>query len=356
VLTIGALASAVGAIIALAPKSPPPPPPPPSVLEARFGSVTAYPDVSLNQFDARAGEGEGSPQPAKTGEVPYSLLADVLNTPRTLTTTSTETTTPPVGSSGEATQTTTNAPASTTSNIPTSSTQSTTSTSAALRYVSGARIENGTGAPARKVTAVLNDLSKPSGGGGERGEEPTSSEPPTGTSTSRTDGATTTTSAAPAPPRVGMAPSAEIELPESCSSSCGATQEIDLALTYNPDPAKAADAVAELFTDSRADIIHHKLYPVGVVVSYTVALDGFAHDKALLKWSLWSQGEDEALPRRWWRNVTVAQITPTVNRESISGEFWVPIPPARGDYTVHLVLDDDKGIAHAHTEASPPIH
>ncbi len=131
---------------------------------------------------------------------------------------------------------------------------------------------------------------------------------------------------------------------------------VDKELTYDASPVKAAQAVAAIFANSRAEVAGHHLYPLGARISYTVKLDGFAGSEAALKWSLWSTAGRQPLPRNWWRDVTAALIKPSVNHESISGTFWVPMPPRHGDYVVQVTLTDRNGLAHAGGESTPPIH
>jgi hypothetical protein len=128
-------------------------------------------------------------------------------------------------------------------------------------------------------------------------------------------------------------------LPARCRSrTCGATQEIEQALTYDPNPVRAAEAVAAIFNDSRAEVVDRNLYPLGAEVTYNVTLKGFAHSTATLAWSLVGKADKRSLTRPWWRDIIVAHVTPTVDEESLDGSFWVPMPPEHGDYLVKLYL------------------
>ena len=292
-----------------------------------------------------------------------------------MTTTVTHSTTPPaqgLPSIGRArtSKTTTNQGSDTSHNTSTgtiSSTQSGTpslqqdSAAAAAaatspRYVPGARIESGSETSSTRIAEVLHDLptSNPPTGGGGASEEGKENDEQAQTGTTQ---APTTSTESPTPTE-SPSPNAEIVLSEDCGSApCGYIQELRHESALHPDDAaQAADAMAKLFTDSRAKIVDHKLYPIGVAVSFTLKLDGWAHRRATLKWSLWSEGDgQEELPKSWWRDVRIARITPTTNRETLFGEFWVPIPRGHGDYAVHLTLDDAKGVAHAGGKSSP-IH
>jgi hypothetical protein len=382
-------------------------------LDANFSAVTAYPEVSLEQYDARTtAEGTITGAPVKTGMVAYRLAADTTRSPSTVKeatqSTPTDTTTSPRAPSNNVTRAIETTPPSITTTITTTTTPTTTTAPTvkspiiphlpvvhppqkrgkrpgakittttpdvpfptqrqvppktavssppkrAFRHVPGALVTNGTGASQSTVNAVLDALSNP----GAETEVPSSSNDKEST--------TTSTTPAPSPPRPGHSGSRSpspgaigeprhVILPASCSSLCGATQEIDKALTYDPNPTRAAKAVAAIFNDSRGEVVGRRLYPIGAMVSYTINLDGFAHRKATLEWSLFATGGRRPPPKPWWRDVVVAHIEPIVNHESLAGTFWVPVPPERGDYVVHLVLLDTNGVPHATSDSTPDFH
>jgi|GEM_PF-1838558 hypothetical protein len=228
--------------------------------------------------------------------------------------------------------------------------------------VTGAVVSEGAGVPHRSVAAVAALLTG-------RPAEPVSGATPAPEAQATTPGTGPATSAAPtesaapqpaAPAHLrraagGRAP--QLVLPAGClSRTCGATQEIEQALTYDPNPAKAAEAVAAIFNDSRAEIVGRNLYPLGAEVTYNVTLKGFAHSTATLGWSLVGKADKRPLARPWWRNIIVAHVTPTVEEESLDGSFWVPMPPEHGDYLVKLYLLDSGGVPHAISYSSPAFH
>jgi hypothetical protein len=410
---VGTITGAIAGVLALLPKSP-------EALSASFSGVTAYPEISLEQYDARERSTiVATSHTASTGVIAYSLAADT-------TSLSTGTSRTEVNQAGEPTSTTGTSSTSTTSTASTVETQSTaTSTPTdttppstpvstepakppakraeppvkrkwkpvviaplkgpvrpggrikrrspsapypqeepipskatvtaspppqSLHPVEGAVLSEGAGVSKGEVSQVLGLLEHtPTGvaeagsnpGEVQSGTEPTSAPPPAEKSTSSpTSGA-----------------SAHIVLSSRCHSTvCGATQEIERALTYDPNPVKAAQAVAAVFNDSRAEVVGKRLYPIGAMVTYNVSLQGFAGREATLEWSLIGKANRRPLPRPWWRNIVVAHIKPAVNNESLDGTFWVPIPPEHGDYLVHLVLLDDNGVAHASSDSAPAFH
>jgi len=406
---VGTITGAIAGVLALLPK-------PREALVASFSGVTAYPEISLEQYDARERSTiVATSHTASTGVIAYSLAADT-------TSLSTSTSHAEANQAAEPTSTTGTTSANTTSTPSTTETQSTTSPSTpthttpttepveplpkppeplpkrkwkpvviaplkgpvrpggrikrrspsapypqeepipskaataaspppqSLHPVEGAVLSEGAGVSRGKVSQVLGLLEHtPTGvaeagsnpGDVQSGTEPTSAPLPTEKSTSSpTSGA-----------------SAHVVLSSRCHSTvCGATQEIERALTYDPNPVKAAQAVAAVFDDSRAEVVGKRLYPIGAMVTYNVSLQGFAGREATLEWSLIGKANRRPLPRPWWRNIVVAHIKPAVNNESLDGTFWVPIPPEHGDYLVHLVLLDDNGVAHASSDSAPAFH
>jgi hypothetical protein len=151
--------------------------------------------------------------------------------------------------------------------------------------------------------------------------------------------------------------SATVAVPDACNSPpCAMTPMIDSALTYDSDPVKAAHAVAAAFADSRGRVVEGKLYPSGVAVSYTIDLAGFADREAILEWSLWSQSDGRPLPKSWLRNVIAKEVKPKADDESFSSQFWIPSPPSRGDYVVHLAVYDSDHVERGEVETAPPFH
>jgi hypothetical protein len=352
VLTIGALAGAVGAVIALLPKHEPAP----STLKASFSRVTAYPNVDLEEYEERYasravgkidGPGAHSP-PVLT--VPYRLVdatdaraaarptassdpASVSESPSAPEGV-TETTSP--DTSTEATET----PESTTSTQTTETTEDSTTTeetsapaeappaSAPFKEIDGVLARDGNGTDPAEEQAVVGALSEV-----ELPAENVAGGLPPGSE------------------------SADVAVPDACNSPpCAMTPMIANALTYDPDTVKAARAVAAAFGDSRGRVTDNKLYPIGVAVNYTIELAGFKDREAILEWSLWSKSEGKPLPKRWLRNVIAEEIKPKAEDESFSSQFWIPTPHSRGDYVVHLTVYDSDHVEHGEAETEPPFH
>jgi hypothetical protein len=416
---VGVITGAIAGVLALLPKSP-------EALSAHFEGVTATPEVSLEQYDARAAPSiVGAARTASAALSPYRLAAETTTlgttagegqeTGQTATTTTTSTGTTSTSHPVEPTGTQTGTPSTT----PTSTTGPQTTTtkqarrigghprgrrvthkgakrrggeialgSASAPYpqeqqapsprqaaaappaqaphvVSGALVSEGAGVPRGSVAAVAALLAaRPAERAGgalparEAQSQATTTESGPATSLAPTASAAPTQPAAPAHSRTAArARAPHVVLPARCRSrTCGATQEIEQALTYDPNPVRAAEAVAAIFNDSRAEIVGRNLYPLGAEVTYNVTLKGFAHSTATLAWSLVGKADKRPLARPWWRDIIVAHVTPTVDEESLDGSFWVPMPPEHGDYLVKLYLLDSGGVPHAISYSSPAFH
>jgi hypothetical protein len=130
-------------------------------------------------------------------------------------------------------------------------------------------------------------------------------------------------------------------VPSQCGAGCALRPTIDKAIAdYSSNLAEAAKEIANAFTDSRVQIYEHKPQPVGVTVNYAINLIGFAGQRVILEWTLCSKPANRPLPKPWWRNVIVKQIVPTNEKIKTSGNFWAPVPPARGNYYFRLRVFD----------------
>jgi hypothetical protein len=366
---LGTITGAIAGVIALLPKSP-------ETLAASVEALSARPEVSLEEYDVRAGSPIDGTAHASTGvrTISYRLAADTATSLTTTTAAQPEAQHAAEGlaggerarkpsrpSSQSSHGTSTNRPEATTPAGGESKETSTGDTSLRAKRTGGKLTLEPLGGSYPKEVPEAS----PGGRDADRHEAPAaeSQRKVEGAVVSEGEGkkavAITTVAGLVASGKAGEAPvpeaaAARIVLPRSCQTgSCGATQEIERALTYDPNPVKAAQAVAAVFKNSRSEIVGKRLYPLGAMVSYMVSLQGFAHKRATLQWSLTGGARKHPLPRPWWHDVVAAQIEPTVNDETISGSFWVPMPPARGSYEVHLSVLDDRGIQHGERDTAP---
>jgi hypothetical protein len=145
---------------------------------------------------------------------------------------------------------------------------------------------------------------------------------------------------------------AGIKAPSDCDASCPLRPTVESAIAdTSSNLEEAAKEVAAVFHSSRVQVFEHKSQPVGVTVDYVVDFVGYAGKRTILEWTLCSKLTERPLPREWWRNVIVKQIEPTSEKAKITGSFWAPIPPRRGDYYFRLrVFHGGSEVAHRKTE------
>ncbi len=408
---VGVVTGAVAGVLALLPK----PKPKPDVHVASFAGVMATPEVSLEQYDVRASSTVvGGTRTASVGHtlqiggVSYRLAADTTtpatgpegeagNTGTTGTTpaattntgeepavepTVTHTTTTPATTPAKSTPATQPTPpprapggrvpghrptprrvvkrrgariTQSSPAVPYPQEQSeqaqqavTTPPAQPLHPVAGALVSEGAGVSHESVATVASLLSAK----GAEAPEPVAGTSPGGEAATSTP-TTPTTGAEPS----ASEPARHVVLPGRCGAgTCGATQEIEKALTYDPNPVKAAQAVSAIFNDSRAEVVGRNLYPLGAEVSFNVSLKGYAGEDLTVAWTLVGRADKRALARPWWRDIVVAHVKSTVDEESLPGSFWVPMPPERGDYLVKVVLLDPGGNALAVAYSAPAFH
>jgi hypothetical protein len=148
---------------------------------------------------------------------------------------------------------------------------------------------------------------------------------------------------------------AKLTLPPECeSSTCPATRSLyEHALAYYPNPVAAAKEVARAFAHSRGEVIDHRFHPIGATVLYTVDLVGFAHQEALLVWSLWARGATAPLRKSWLQHVIASEVEPQREDQTVPGRFWVPVPAQPGEYEVHLAVYTSNDVERGEMETEP---
>jgi hypothetical protein len=110
----------------------------------------------------------------------------------------------------------------------------------------------------------------------------------------------------------------------------------------NVDPPKVAGQLAKLLAASRMQLIARGKIPIGVTVNYNISLTGFRGRRVTVRWSLYSVPGGNPVPASWLRNQPVHWLQGEANKDSASDSFWVPLPKIRGPFYVRVgVYDDD---------------
>lgn len=86
-----------------------------------------------------------------------------------------------------------------------------------------------------------------------------------------------------------------------------------------------------------------RLSPLGVVVNFSAQIDGYRGKRAVVRWSLFDARERTRMPQAWLRNRPALRLVPEAGSDRGSPAVWVPLPRERGPYFVRLELFDDRG-------------
>ncbi|HET7855958.1 MAG TPA: hypothetical protein VFL41_05825 [Gaiellaceae bacterium] len=82
--------------------------------------------------------------------------------------------------------------------------------------------------------------------------------------------------------------------------------------------------------------------PVGVTVNFNVSLTGFRGRKVAVRWSLY--GVDGApVPRGWLRSQPALWLIGEAEKDTASDDFWVPLPKGEGRFYVRVAVVDEDG-------------
>jgi hypothetical protein len=103
-------------------------------------------------------------------------------------------------------------------------------------------------------------------------------------------------------------------------------------------PAVAAKTLAARFDAGRSAPLHGKRDPVGALVTVNMDLQGLRGQHLLLFWRLFPADGTRPLPHGWWKTTVAYRLTPGTDHDSASLDMWVPVPKAKGPYTINLIM------------------
>jgi hypothetical protein len=67
-------------------------------------------------------------------------------------------------------------------------------------------------------------------------------------------------------------------------------------------------------------------------------LQGLRGQHLLLFWRLFPADGTRPLPHGWWKTTVAYRLTPGTDHDSASLDMWVPVPKAKGPYTINLIM------------------
>jgi hypothetical protein len=143
-----------------------------------------------------------------------------------------------------------------------------------------------------------------------------------------------------------------IELGEACIAGlhkpdCGlSSQAVYLQLVNadgspaNVNQAAVADKLVELFTEVKVTSGE----PVGAVVNYKIFLTGFRGKTVEVRWGLHRPG-GAPLPHNWLKNQRAQLLEGEADKDSATFDFWIPLPKGPGPFFVRLTVRDLNGVS-----------
>jgi hypothetical protein len=310
ILTLGALASAISAVLGLVRAEP-------DLERAVIASVDLIPAVSLSEYERRAGSGPRSlGQGSDLALVAHAVQPFAAHAPAGLTVDS-------------PTDTPAETPAESPDPEPT-----------------GPETDGPTESPASPSESLSQSPSE------SPGESPTESpsETPTGLLTEPPEAfASAKFRYEDVVRKVGeIAP--RFDLPSDPGGD-GVRQLFSLMVTDVDDegepapPAEVARRLVRVLGETRTiPTPQGKLDPLGVVVTANVQLEGLRGRELGVFWEVWSRDGGTQLYDRWLDQVPVSRITAQKDTDAGSLRFWVPMPKEPGDYVIDVIVREGEAI------------
>jgi hypothetical protein len=334
VITAGALATAIGGIVALWPD----PPSPVEELRAEISSVTVDAPVTLDEYQARreaeSDAGEKSSAPAPRRPAPRASLAAVTlprspveTAPGVAPTRSPSITTPPATTAPITTAPITTAPATTappTTTPPAATTTPAPPTTAPPVMTTPTTTDPEDDDEGLVVKVRLGDQARTRMHEGVRQalESP---------GVDQTD--------------IGDACSTDLTDPDCGLSSLGVSLRLvgkDGTSAPDPDPL-LAEQLTKILTGIRTESLPSgQSQPVGVTVNYKITLTGFRGRIAVVRWALHSRAG--TVPRPWLGSQVASRLKAEAENDTATPQIWVPLlPKDEGPFFVRLEVFNDLG-------------
>lgn len=111
-----------------------------------------------------------------------------------------------------------------------------------------------------------------------------------------------------------------------------------------PDQTALARDLVRLLDNVRSTGDAEAGEPLGVVATANLQLAGLRRTPVDLTWEIWQQSGDTRLLGRWLDSVTAYRLEATTELDSGSVDFWVPLPKQPGPYVIRTRLVKDGAV------------
>jgi hypothetical protein len=124
-------------------------------------------------------------------------------------------------------------------------------------------------------------------------------------------------------------------------------------------PTYAVVAARELLRVFRATRTHSvaasgKTEPVGAAVNFNLTLDNLKGRTIIVRWSMYELGAGSPLPHDWLVNRRIYRERVDRSSQTVSRQFWVPLPRRKGPYFVRLTAWEGDNRLDYH-DSKPPF-
>jgi hypothetical protein len=306
VITAGAVAAAIGSILALRPG-------PPAELRAEISDVSIDRNVTLDDYEAS--QETNSPENEKSGSSAPNPAGGVLLAAE------------PVAQTGTVKQSTTE-----------STTTATESTSTATESTSTGTepTPTGDGQAGDDDILVMVQLSDDARARLRAGVRQALRSP-----------------AEVAPTDLGKACYTDVTDPD-----CGLSNQVLYMQVVDEkgeptfvNQAVVAEQLAKLLAGTRtAPLLSGREQPVGVTINFRLSLTGFRGRIVDVRWALHRDASGGQVPRDWLKNQRGPRYRGNAEKDSASPAIWVPLPRSEGVYFIRLEIKDEDGVRLAYAD------
>lgn len=105
-----------------------------------------------------------------------------------------------------------------------------------------------------------------------------------------------------------------------------------------------ANRLGKLLAEARMAQTAGQRVPMGVTVNYDITLTGFRGRKVVVRWSLFSLSAQRPVPRDWLNDEPVRWLQGEATKDSASDSFWIPLPKLHGPFYVRVGVFNDHDV------------
>ena len=119
-------------------------------------------------------------------------------------------------------------------------------------------------------------------------------------------------------------------------------------------PEVIAERLAARLQHVRTQERAGKLDPVGIRATIDLEVQGLRGERLLVHWRLLPEPTAAPLPEDWWGSTLAQRLHPATDLDTVSFDLWVPVPVGAGPYVLDvLVTHEETGRTFDSTRSTP---